>query len=176
MEVVLLNTNFYQRLILSLYRFDHWGLYQHTLLKETQALRSCLKMRTSDHATSTLHPTGHTATEYASSHLRINGDAGCFIDPLFSSSIHPAPNSEPPAAITICASMRGDCSQETVISWHSNKVVEGYTRFLPVVTRSTVVSRTSWTILMNLDSTMQLSISRQACFLNYTVCLCFSPI
>ncbi|KAJ5369519.1 FAD/NAD(P)-binding domain-containing protein [Penicillium cosmopolitanum] len=76
------------------------------------------------------------ATEYASSHLRVAGDAGCFIDPLFSSGVHLAMNSGLSAAITICASIRGDCSEETAVSWHSNKVAEGYTRFLLVVTGS----------------------------------------
>ncbi|KAJ5153824.1 FAD/NAD(P)-binding domain-containing protein, partial [Penicillium coprophilum] len=76
------------------------------------------------------------ATEYASSHLRVAGDGGCYVDPLFSYGVHLAMNSGLSAAITICASTRGDCSEETAVSWHSNKVAEGYTCFLLVVTSS----------------------------------------
>lgn len=78
----------------------------------------------------------YSASEYASRNLRITGDAGCFIDPLFSSGVHLAMNSGLSAATTICASLRGDCSEEDAIVWHSNKVAEGYTRFLLVVTSS----------------------------------------
>lgn len=78
----------------------------------------------------------YSASEYASSNLRIAGDAGCFIDPLFSSGVHLAMNSGLSAATTICASLRGDCTEEDAIIWHNNKVAEGYTRFLLVVTSS----------------------------------------
>ncbi|KAJ5504743.1 FAD/NAD(P)-binding domain-containing protein [Penicillium fimorum] len=45
-------------------------------------------------------------------------------------------NSGLSAAITICASIRGDCTEETAVSWHLNKVAEDYTCFLLVVTCS----------------------------------------
>ncbi|KAI5456848.1 hypothetical protein BGZ63DRAFT_365921 [Mariannaea sp. PMI_226] len=94
----------------------------------------------------------YSATNYASSYLRIAGDAGCFIDPLFSSGVHLAINSGLSAAITICASLRGDCSEEESIDWHSNKVAEGYTRFLLVVTSSLEqIYRREQNILNNLD-------------------------
>ena len=110
--------------------------YQHTL-KETPGIAKLLQnacLQSKD-----LHSASdwsYSATEYAGSHLRIAGDAGCFIDPLFSSGVHLALNSGLSAAITICASLRGDCTEEAAMVWHSNKVGEGYTRFLLVVTSS----------------------------------------
>ncbi|KAL4764122.1 NAD(P)/FAD-dependent oxidoreductase [Aspergillus foveolatus] len=76
------------------------------------------------------------ASEYAGPHLRIAGDAGCFIDPLFSSGVHLAMNGGLSAALTICASIRGHCTEDAAIKWHTQKVTEGYTRFLMVVKSS----------------------------------------
>lgn len=75
----------------------------------------------------------YSASAYASPYLRIAGDAGCFIDPFFSSGVHLAMASGLSAAVTICASIRGDCDEETAAGWHTDKVSEGYTRFLLVV-------------------------------------------
>ncbi|MCJ1430268.1 hypothetical protein MMC29_008185 [Sticta canariensis] len=75
----------------------------------------------------------YSAGAYASPHVRVAGDAGCFIDPFFSSGVHLAISSGLSAATTICAVRRGDCDEETAARWHSNKVSEGYTRFLLVV-------------------------------------------
>ena len=75
----------------------------------------------------------YSAGAYASPHVRVAGDAGCFIDPFFSSGVHLAFASGLSAASTICAARRGDCDEETAAKWHSNKVSEGYTRFLLVV-------------------------------------------
>ncbi|PLB45829.1 FAD/NAD(P)-binding domain-containing protein [Aspergillus steynii IBT 23096] len=75
----------------------------------------------------------YSASAYASPYLRIAGDAGCFIDPFFSSGVHLAMASGLSAAVTICASLRGDCDEEAAASWHTDKVSEGYTRFLLVV-------------------------------------------
>ena len=114
-----------------------WDFYKHILTKETPEIAKLLE---NAHETSrnlkTASDWSYSASEYASSHLRVAGDAGCFIDPLFSSGVHLAMNSGLSAAITICASMRGDCSEEAAVSWHTNKVAEGYTRFLLVVTSS----------------------------------------
>lgn len=110
--------------------------YQHTL-KETPGIAKLLQdahLQSEDLKTAS--DWSYSASEYASSHLRIAGDAGCFIDPLFSSGVHLALNSGLSAAITICASLRGDCTEEAAMVWHSNKVAEGYTRFLLVVTGS----------------------------------------
>lgn len=75
----------------------------------------------------------YSASAYGSPYLRIAGDAGCFIDPFFSSGVHLAMSSGLSAAVTICASMRGDCTEEAAANWHTDKVSEGYTRFLMVV-------------------------------------------
>ena len=75
----------------------------------------------------------YSASSYASPYVRIVGDAGCFIDPFFSSGVHLALASGLSAATTICAARRGDCDEQAAVKWHSNKVSEGYTRFLLVV-------------------------------------------
>lgn len=75
----------------------------------------------------------YSASSYASPYVRISGDAGCFIDPFFSSGVHLALSGALSAALTICAAQRGDCDERTAAKWHSSKVSEGYTRFLLVV-------------------------------------------
>lgn len=75
----------------------------------------------------------YSASEYSSPYVRIAGDAGCFIDPYFSSGVHLAYASGLSAAMTICASMKGTCGEVAAAKWHSTKVAEGYTRFLLVV-------------------------------------------
>ncbi|KAE8320122.1 hypothetical protein BDV41DRAFT_583681 [Aspergillus transmontanensis] len=75
----------------------------------------------------------YTASTYASTNIRIVGDAGCFIDPLFSSGIHLALTGAFSAAATICSSIRGDCSEKTAADWHSKRIQEAYARFLLVV-------------------------------------------
>ncbi|KAJ5688992.1 hypothetical protein N7462_003384 [Penicillium macrosclerotiorum] len=75
----------------------------------------------------------YSASSYASPHIRVVGDAGCFIDPFFSSGVHLAFASGLSAAATICASRRGDCDEKSAADWHTKKVAEGYTRFLLVV-------------------------------------------
>lgn len=75
----------------------------------------------------------YSASTYATPNLRIVGDAGCFIDPYFSSGVHLALTGALSAATTIRAAMRGDCDEKAAIKWHSSKVSEGYTRFLLVV-------------------------------------------
>ncbi|KAI4241067.1 MAG: hypothetical protein LQ352_007508 [Teloschistes flavicans] len=75
----------------------------------------------------------YNATCYATPNVRLVGDAGCFIDPYFSSGVHLALSGALSAAITIRAAMRGDCTEHAAMKWHSSKVSEGYTRFLLVV-------------------------------------------
>lgn len=75
----------------------------------------------------------YSASSYASYNARIVGDAGCFIDPFFSSGVHLAVASGLSAAATICASVKGQCSEHEALEWHSKKVAEGYTRFLLIV-------------------------------------------
>ena len=90
----------------------------------------------------------YSAEHYAGKNYRIVGDAGCeppyaftsapilwslfflqaFIDPFFSSGVHLALTSALSAASTICASIRGDCSEEEAAEWHTKRVATSYTR------------------------------------------------
>ncbi|KZF25346.1 FAD/NAD(P)-binding domain-containing protein [Xylona heveae TC161] len=75
----------------------------------------------------------YSASTYATPYIRIAGDAGCFIDPYFSSGVHLALASGLSAATTICAAKRGQLKEVDAAKWHSSKVGTGYTRFLVVV-------------------------------------------
>ncbi|KAI5115888.1 hypothetical protein M0805_004499 [Coniferiporia weirii] len=75
----------------------------------------------------------YSASSYATPGLRVVGDAGAFIDPFFSSGVHLALTGGLSAAATICAAIRGDCSEEEAAKWHSDKVGSSYTWFLMVV-------------------------------------------
>jgi flavin-dependent dehydrogenase len=111
--------------------------YNHVLFNEVPDVAKLLRnAHLQSPELKTASDWSYHAEEYASDRIRIAGDAGCFIDPLFSSGVHLALNSGLSAAITICASLRGDCSEKDAMAWHSKKVAEGYTRFLLVVTSS----------------------------------------
>jgi flavin-dependent dehydrogenase len=75
----------------------------------------------------------YSAPSYAGPHFRIVGDAGCFIDPYFSSGVHLALTSGLSAALTIQGSRKSQISEYAAAKWHTTKVTEGYTRFLLVV-------------------------------------------
>ncbi|KAK0212621.1 FAD binding domain-containing protein [Desarmillaria ectypa] len=75
----------------------------------------------------------YSANSYAGNGFRIVGDAGAFIDPLFSSGIHLAMTSALSAAATICASFRGDTTETKAAKWHTNRVATSYTRFQLIV-------------------------------------------
>lgn len=75
----------------------------------------------------------YSASAYAGPHFRIAGDAGCFVDPYFSSGVHLALNSGLAAATSIQAARRGQADERRAAKWHSTKVAEGYTRFLLLV-------------------------------------------
>ncbi|KAI3336416.1 FAD/NAD(P)-binding domain-containing protein [Xylariaceae sp. AK1471] len=110
--------------------------YKHTL-QETPLIAGLLEnAQLVSEELKTASDWSYSASEYASQNIRIAGDAGCFIDPLFSSGVHLAMNSGLSAAVTICAALRGHCTEEEAMVWHSHKVAEGYTRFLLVVTSS----------------------------------------
>ena len=79
----------------------------------------------------------YSAGTYGSPYARIVGDAGAFIDPYFSSGVHLALSGALSAAVSICASIRGDCDENTAWKWHSAGVAERYTRFLLVVLGAT---------------------------------------
>ncbi|KAL4906199.1 hypothetical protein BDW74DRAFT_151481 [Aspergillus multicolor] len=75
----------------------------------------------------------YSSTSYSLPYARIVGDAGCFIDPLFSSGFHLALVGGLAAATTIAASIRGNVSEDVAAQWHSRKITASYTRFLLVV-------------------------------------------
>lgn len=75
----------------------------------------------------------YSASGYAGPNFRLVGDAGCFIDPYFSSGVHLALAGGLSAAMTIQASIRGDCSEFQAAKCHSARVGESYSRFLLVV-------------------------------------------
>ena len=79
----------------------------------------------------------YSASTYASPYLRIVGDAGAFIDPYFSSGMHLALSGGLSAAVTICASIKGDCEERAAFDWHSKGVAERFTRFLLIVLGAT---------------------------------------
>jgi flavin-dependent dehydrogenase len=55
-------------------------------------------------------------------------DGPAFIDPFFSSGVHLALTSALSAAATICAAIRGDCSEQDAAAWHTKRVSTSYTR------------------------------------------------
>ncbi|KAJ5318510.1 Tryptophan halogenase [Penicillium atrosanguineum] len=75
----------------------------------------------------------YSASAYSGPNFRIVGDAGCFIDPFFSSGHHLALSSALAAATSINASIRGDCNELDASKWYAKKVDENYTLFLVVV-------------------------------------------
>ena len=94
----------------------------------------------------------YTASAYHIPNARICGDAGSFIDPLFSSGIHLAVTGGLSAAATIAASIRGDCDEQTAGSWHSKKTVESYTRFFLAVSSATKQIREQYEpVIQDLD-------------------------
>ncbi|KAI9659909.1 MAG: hypothetical protein M1821_001261 [Bathelium mastoideum] len=79
----------------------------------------------------------YSASRYAGPYYRIVGDAGAFIDPYFSSGCHLAFSGALSAAVTICASIKGQASEYFCWDWHSHLVAQRYTRFLLVVLSAT---------------------------------------
>ncbi|KAL3464925.1 FAD/NAD(P)-binding domain-containing protein [Aspergillus heterothallicus] len=73
------------------------------------------------------------SSSYAFPYARVVGDAGCFIDPFFSSGIHLAVTGALSAGTTIAAAIRGDVDEDTAAQWHSAKIRAGYARWLLVV-------------------------------------------
>ncbi|KAE8346272.1 hypothetical protein BDV24DRAFT_147493 [Aspergillus arachidicola] len=75
----------------------------------------------------------YDSSSYAFPYARVAGDAGCFIDPFFSSGVHLAITGGLSAATTICAAIRGDCDEVAAARWHSTEVKEGYSHWLITV-------------------------------------------
>ncbi|KAG1740887.1 uncharacterized protein EDB91DRAFT_1248267 [Suillus paluster] len=72
----------------------------------------------------------YSASSYGGPGFRLVGDAGAFIDPFFSSGIHLAMTSGLSAAVSICAAVRGDCSEVDAAAWHTKRFSLSYTRFI----------------------------------------------
>jgi len=91
----------------------------------------------------------YSASSYGGPGFRLVGDAGgtnlnislvymkelmlepsAFIDPFFSSGIHLAMTSGLSAAVSICAAIRGDCSEVEAAAWHTKRFSLSYTRFV----------------------------------------------
>ncbi|KAG1824034.1 hypothetical protein EV424DRAFT_1527459 [Suillus variegatus] len=72
----------------------------------------------------------YSASNYGGPGFRLVGDAG---DPFFSSGIHLAMTSALSAAVSICAAVRGDCSEVEAAAWHTKRFSLSYTRFQIVV-------------------------------------------
>ncbi|TCD62537.1 hypothetical protein EIP91_006764 [Steccherinum ochraceum] len=68
----------------------------------------------------------YSASVYAGNGYRIVGDAGAFIDPFFSSGIHLAMTGAISAAASICASIRGDCTEVEAARWFLVVVLSAY--------------------------------------------------
>lgn len=64
----------------------------------------------------------YSASFYGAPGLRIVGDAGAFIDPFYSSGVHLALTGGMSAAASICAAIRGDCSEDEAARWHTTRV------------------------------------------------------
>ncbi|KAG2004322.1 FAD binding domain-containing protein, variant 2 [Coprinopsis cinerea AmutBmut pab1-1] len=75
----------------------------------------------------------YSAKRYSGDHFRIIGDAANFVDPFFSSGVHIAMTGGLSAALTICASIKGEVSEPMAQAWHDAKVGISHTRFLFVV-------------------------------------------
>lgn len=74
----------------------------------------------------------YSSTNYGGIGYRLVGDAGCFIDPYFSSGLHLAFTSALSASATIASTIRGVPEADT-IKWHNTKVGVAYNRFLMLV-------------------------------------------
>ncbi|KAK1977342.1 hypothetical protein LZ30DRAFT_752885 [Colletotrichum cereale] len=75
----------------------------------------------------------YSASTYARPNFRIVSNAGCFIDPFFSSRTHLALTGALSATISIMASLKGNCSEYEAAKFYAKKVDKGYNLFLLVV-------------------------------------------
>jgi flavin-dependent dehydrogenase len=102
-------------------------------IKQAPGISSLLAQATLDQDVKSAADWSYSATKYGSQYVRLVGDAGAFLDPLFSSGIHMALSGALSAAVTICASIRGDCDEAQAWKWHSTRVKDRFARFLLVV-------------------------------------------
>ncbi|KAK8117738.1 uncharacterized protein PG998_006019 [Apiospora kogelbergensis] len=111
---------------------DSKGLYLESI-KSTPQIQSLLAKATLGSELKSAQDWSYSAPAYSSPYCRIVGDAGCFIDPFFSSGVHLAMVGGLSAAVTICAALKNQCSEISAAEWHTKKIAESYTRFLLVV-------------------------------------------
>lgn len=111
---------------------DSKGLYLESI-KSTPQIQSLLAKATLGSELKSAQDWSYSAPAYSSPYCRIAGDAGCFIDPFFSSGVHLAMVGGLSAAVTICAALKNQCSEISAAEWHTKKIAESYTRFLLVV-------------------------------------------
>ncbi|KAJ5639909.1 FAD/NAD(P)-binding domain-containing protein, partial [Penicillium longicatenatum] len=114
-------------------RLSSQELYQ-AILMTTSIANGLLKNATLVSGIRSASDWSYNASSYAGLNWRIIGDAGCFIDPFFSSGIHLALTGGLSAAVTICAAERGHCTPQEAAEWHGAKIADSYNRFLLVVT------------------------------------------
>lgn len=107
--------------------------YHRTIQEQAPAIAKRLAEAQLVSSIETASDYSYCADSYASPYARLVGDAGCFIDPYFSSGCHLAFCSGLSAAVSIQASRKEDCTEEAAARWHSHQVGAGYNRFLTVV-------------------------------------------
>ncbi|KAF5319249.1 hypothetical protein D9619_008329 [Psilocybe cf. subviscida] len=120
-------------------KLDEYSLKAHYLdqMQFTPGLRELLKNATLkediDEPVKSASDYSYSASSYAGDYYRLVGDAAAFIDPCFSSGVHLAYLGGLSAAMTVCASIRKDCTEAQAARYHDVKVATSYTRFLIVV-------------------------------------------
>ncbi|PYH92274.1 hypothetical protein BO71DRAFT_442594 [Aspergillus ellipticus CBS 707.79] len=114
-----------------------------------RGIAQLLKSATLDSQIKQASDWSYNASWYGSPYLRIVGDAGAFIDPYFSSGVHLALSGGLSAAVSIVASLRGDCDEDAAWNWHSHGVANRYGRFLLVVLGATKQIRARDSPVMN---------------------------
>lgn len=112
---------------------DSTGFYHDVLNKLSPNLKDLIGEGDFVSNVKTASDYSYSASSYSFPYARIVGDAGCFIDPYFSSGVHLALTSGLSAATTIAASIRGQVNEEIGSEWHTKKFSDAYTRFLLVV-------------------------------------------
>lgn len=75
----------------------------------------------------------YAASNFSGNKYRLIGDAAGFIDPLFSSGVHLAAFGALSASATICATIRGERTEEESGAFHNKCIRVAYTRFVIMV-------------------------------------------
>lgn len=75
----------------------------------------------------------YVGNSFSGSRYRLIGDAAGFIDPFFSTGVHMALLGALSASATICAEIKGECTEAEAISFHDKCVRQAYVRYLLIV-------------------------------------------